>query len=101
MDMPTFIGDLKWSHFGTFSKILLHILLDLKMDISRTNVISFVFNNEFNDLVESLITHEIFYKIFNELVAFNIRIICVAVYKEKRIIKKKNLSIHQVASFWN
>ena len=40
------------------------------------NVISYVFNNEFNDLVESLITQEILLKIFNELVAFNIRIIC-------------------------
>ena len=46
------------------------------------NIINYVFNNEFNDLVESLITQEIFFKIFNELVAFNIRIICVAVYKE-------------------
>ena len=36
------------------------------------NVISYVFNNEFNGLVESLITQEIILKIFNELVAFNI-----------------------------
>jgi len=46
------------------------------------NVSHYVVDNEFNDLVESLITQEKLLKIFNELVAFNIRIICVAVYKE-------------------
>ena len=55
--------------------------------ISRANVIRYVFNSEFNDLVESLITQGIFLKIFNELAAFRFRIIRNFI---QRIIKKEN-----------
>ena len=66
------------------------------LTISRANVIRYVNNNEFNDLVESLITYGILLKIFNELAAFHFRIIRNFI---QRIIKKRKFIFNSCISF--